>query len=99
MSDKGLLFRHMIRTLREARHAVRAELNLHAPGQPSDVLHLARLRAAAAELVQQANMLIVMMEMESADPAMIDEAEELCGFFRAAADHVAVSSADVRSGP
>ena len=83
------LFRELLRTLREARGAVEAELDLLLRADLLNRPALLHLQGSAAELAGQAESLARMMQSHGAEEALIREAEELCEAFEVTEDQVA----------
>ena len=82
MTEMNLLFRQMMRTLRQARSAVQAEMDLHASAAPTDPAPLVHLQKSAEEFGDQAASLALMMKDRKAEKILVDEAEELARYFQ-----------------
>ena len=75
MPEMGFLVRQMMHTLREAQHAIGAELDVQTSASSPDAAFLVRLHASAAEFAHQARALIVVMQERSIGEALISEAD------------------------
>jgi hypothetical protein len=82
MTEMSLLFRQMMRTLREARRAVQAEMDLHASAVPPDPASLMHLQKSAEEFGDQAASLASVMRDRQAESALVIEAQELASYFQ-----------------
>jgi hypothetical protein len=83
------LLRELLRTTREARGGVHAELELLLRADLLNVYALRQLQGSAAEFAGQAESLARMMQSLGAEEALIGQVEELCEFFEVIADQVA----------
>lgn len=82
MPEMEPLFQEMIATLREARRSLDSELEALQGARFLDRDSLARVEEAARSFEEQADSLAMMMSDRDAPQVLIDEAEELFGFFR-----------------
>ena len=84
MTEMSLLFRQMMRTLRDARRAVQAEMDLHAgSGSASaDAAPLVHLQNSAEEFGDQAASLASVMRDRQAEKTLVTEAQELASYFQ-----------------
>lgn len=82
MTEKSLLFRQMMRTLREARRVVQAEMDLHASAAPPDLAPLMHLQKSAEEFGDQAASLALVMRDRHAEKILVIEAQELASYFQ-----------------